>query len=495
MNPMGDPGRRTAWGVRGAWAAIGLTWVVLGWVVAWGAGQIRDQVRGQIIRRDGQILTAMARVPSTKEAGDVEDAEGSDASEEADEEPWADFMHVAGREGIVASWLFDPKGVVKSTIPLTAREGAIPEEARTFLAGGVPFSRYDAAVPLASVFFDPALIEKTGWSAAIPMVEVYVPLTSGTGADAGWVAGFLIDGTNVAEEFAQLDRHLKMQGVGVLGVAMAITGVTLGFVFRRLHRARALLERRTEDLVRANAELLDSARIAALGSVTAHLVHGLRNPVSGLQSFVASRGGDGGPDADEWREAQAATQRMQNLIHDVVNVIRERELDLGYDVPLTEVGASVVRRAQALAERRGVRVVMEGVPGRRLDNRASGILALMLGNLVENAVEATPFGGCVRLRWNAAADRTVCEVADEGPGLSPEAKARLFRPQSSSKEGGSGLGLAITRQMALALGGDVRLTESGAGGTVFRVELPWAEPGSEAAPRSARTGTGNEVSA
>lgn len=449
------------------WVAMALTWAVLGWVVAWGAGQIREQVREQIVRRDGQILAAMAKVQA------VEAGEEPDLESELKEEPWSVFMHVAGREGIVASWLFDPRGEVEATIPLAVREGAVPQEARALLAGGQAFSRFRPAMPLAEVFLDPRWIEEAGWGATIPVVEVYVPVKGEAGGGMGWVAGFLIEASSVVQEFERLDRQLAVQGLGLQGVAMGITGVTLGWVFRRLNRARRLLERRTEDLMRANQELLRSARIAALGAVTAHLVHGLKNPVSGLQSFVASRADGEGEGSEDWREAKAATQRMQALIQDVVDVIREREFELGYEVPMVEVGQSVLRRAGGTAERRKIRLSLDGAPKRMLDNRTSGLLALMLGNLVENAIEATPEGGTVRLHLREERERTVCDVVDEGPGLSSEAKARLFQPQSSSKEGGTGVGLAITRQMALAMGGDVRLAGSDLRGTVFRVELPW----------------------
>src|SRR5690606_17683623 len=91
-------------------------------------------------------------------------------------------------------------------------------------------------------------------------------------------------------------------------------------------------------------------------------------------------------------------------------------------------------------------------------------------------IEATPPGGAVTLRLFAG-EGVACEVADEGPGLTPAVRARLFQPQRSTKEGGSGLGLAISHQLALALGGSIRLVSSGPAGTVFRVEIPGSAEG------------------
>jgi len=451
---------------RVAWVAIALTWLVLAFLVALGAAELRGQIRHQIESRDGQVLSEMARI----RGGDT------GASDELDGE-WADdpvmvFMQIARLEGTVAAWMFDATGGVGSVLPLSVEVPSMPRKAQALLKEGRPYSRFIPAMRLSEVFLSTNLIDAAEDSATIPALEVYVPLGGEKDGASGGVAGFLIEAQSLAGQFRELDRQLLGQAVAALGVAMGITGVTLGLVFRRLARAHRLLERRTDDLLRANRDLSRSARIAALGAVTAHLVHGLKNPVSGLHTFVASRGAEGGGSEDDWREAQAATQRMQTLIHDVVRVIREQETDLEYEVLLSELGEAVMARARPSGQRRGVRVSLEGSAHRELDNRTSGLLALMLGNLVENAIEATPEGGCVKLHLFEEASATICEVVDEGPGIGVEAQTRLFQPQASTKEGGSGLGLAITRQLALALGGDVRLLRSDGHGSTFRVELP-----------------------
>ncbi len=476
--------------MRVAGVAIGLTWLVLAFVVALGALQLREQLRGQIMSRDGQILSAMARAQEGETNREIELLE----------EPWDVFMHIAGREGILGGWLFDTNWTAISWLPASVRDPAVPEEALSPLRAGQPFSLFHRALSVLDISYDTNILGTANLSQRFPVIEVYVPLKALHGEGPGGVAGFLIEGSSLAAQFGMLDRRLTLQALTLLSVAMGITGVALGMVFRRLNRAHRLLARRTEDLQRANQELSRSARIAALGAVTAHLVHGLRNPVSGLQTYVSSREAGAGDAGEEWREAKAATQRMQTLIHDVVRVIREQEMNLEYEVPLIELGEAVVQRARISSERRQIRVVMEGSSGRNVDNHTSGLLGLMLGNLMENAIEATPDGGNVRLHLLEQSGATICEVVDEGPGIPVAAQARLFQPQLSTKEGGSGLGLAITRQLALALGGDVRLFRSDAHGSTFRVELPPDREGLDSTEwlstaSSAAAGTGNPVRA
>ncbi len=71
----------------------------------------------------------------------------------------------------------------------------------------------------------------------------------------------------------------------------------------------------------------------------------------------------------------------------------------------------------------------------------------------------------------------VAEVHDSGPGVSAEARARLFEPSISFKKHGMGLGLAISRKNALLAGGDLALIEGRLRGAGFRLTLPKAGDG------------------
>jgi signal transduction histidine kinase len=95
----------------------------------------------------------------------------------------------------------------------------------------------------------------------------------------------------------------------------------------------------------------------------------------------------------------------------------------------------------------------------------------VLSNLGANAVQAG--AGQVRISAERHNGRVWIEVADDGPGLSEQARARLFQPFArSGRNGGSGLGLAIAKELVEAHGGDIHLIETSKDGTRFRVELP-----------------------
>jgi signal transduction histidine kinase len=105
-----------------------------------------------------------------------------------------------------------------------------------------------------------------------------------------------------------------------------------------------------------------------------------------------------------------------------------------------------------------------------LPNRAANLVALILGNLVQNAVEATPNGKVVRLTLTQSSEQLLAEVRDQGNGFPPE--RNVFAPCQSGKEGGSGIGLAISKQLANHLGAGLELRESSAAGCVFILSLP-----------------------
>ncbi len=95
-------------------------------------------------------------------------------------------------------------------------------------------------------------------------------------------------------------------------------------------------------------------------------------------------------------------------------------------------------------------------------------------NLLENAIEAMRGKGriTIRARWDESIPAAVVEVADEGIGIKPEDKERLFMPYFSTKARGTGLGLAIVSRIISDHGGYIRVKDNKPRGAVFVIELP-----------------------
>jgi signal transduction histidine kinase len=100
-------------------------------------------------------------------------------------------------------------------------------------------------------------------------------------------------------------------------------------------------------------------------------------------------------------------------------------------------------------------------------------------NLIKNAVEAARR---VEVTVRTAGGEAIIEVADDGPGLSGEARAHLFEPFFTTKPNGTGLGLPTSRRFVDAHGGQLEAATSDAlGGALFRVRLPLDDAGARAA--------------
>lgn len=491
---------RETWGTgRGSlWVAVGLTWLVTIVLVAVGTMRLREQVRSQLLSRDRELLVALtqaqAEAPWEWGAWEVDEggegpsvAEGEEGLGEAEvraqelfDGPFMWMITSASLDGIIAAALFDGEGAFVRSIPEDLVPDRIPADIWELMQLGVGESRYNPGRPLGEIFLPTPDRSEAGLAVPEPLVEVYVPLQDREGGHLVGVARYTISGRGMARDFRRMDRDLLMQASGAVGVAWLVTGVALVGSFRRLDRANRRLARQAEHLRRLNRDLDRSARVAALGAVTAHLMHALKTPVSGLHSLMTSRvvGEEVTEGREVWQEALAATERMKGLIGQVSSVLQDHADHLGYEVTLKDIAASVVHQTRGHRHAGRVTVETEASDDGRVDHRTASLLTLVLVNLTDNAIEATPAGGVVRVVLKGGAGRgTECEVADGGSGVSPEIRARLFEPQPSAKPGGSGLGLAITRQLVLALGGRITLVTTGPQGSLFRVELPSAVGG------------------
>jgi signal transduction histidine kinase len=99
-------------------------------------------------------------------------------------------------------------------------------------------------------------------------------------------------------------------------------------------------------------------------------------------------------------------------------------------------------------------------------------LAQILTNLINNAYQAMPTGGSLRITARAEGDTAIISVEDSGEGIDQTLAERLFEPFFTTKPNGTGLGLAIVRRLTEAHGGRISIENGPRGGVVATVRLP-----------------------
>jgi signal transduction histidine kinase len=211
----------------------------------------------------------------------------------------------------------------------------------------------------------------------------------------------------------------------------------------------------------------------------ANVSHELRTPIFAVQA-VLENVVDGVSDPDTLRTALAQTERLGRLVTELLDLSRIEAgvapLDLErFDV--AEFLGAAVREAEvaAAAAGRDLSFTVHAEPGKAVAD--PGRLHQVLANLLDNAARHSPPGGRVTAAARREAYHLVIEVTDDGPGIPPDQRARVFErftrgERASGPSGGTGLGLAIAQWVVELHGGTVAVVDAPAGGCRIRVTLP-----------------------
>jgi two-component system NtrC family sensor kinase len=249
----------------------------------------------------------------------------------------------------------------------------------------------------------------------------------------------------------------------------------------------------TTRLTAAQSQLVRSERMASVGQLVAGLAHEIGNPLAALMGMqdILLDGLDGtvGPEAqrDFLQRMRRETERIHTVVRDLLDFARP------------ERGATEATRAPT-PEPADVQIVVDDVvslvrlqrPFRavRLETQMTGALHVALAaprltqvllNLVLNAcaaVASSERDGRVVVRARFEGDgRVRIEVEDDGPGIAPAIRKRLFEPFATTKDvgEGTGLGLAVCRGLVEGAGGEIGFDPSYVGGARFYVVLKAAE--------------------
>jgi two-component system, OmpR family, sensor kinase len=301
--------------------------------------------------------------------------------------------------------------------------------------------------------------------------------------------------------------------LGAIGLAVIVVGLILAwFLARSIARPVERLEQAADDLRKGamdtRAPVQGPTEVASLSSsfnrmadameanltaqrdFVANASHQLRTPMTGIRLRLEAIEGEGGFPAEQATKAQVELSRLAKLVDDLLALARASSVgSAGSRLDLCEAVREAADRWCDTARSNGKSLeatACEAVPV--LTDPSD--LGHVLDNLIENAIKYSPPGGTVRVEARAERGTPMVAVADEGTGIPPAERERIFErffrgTTGLSASPGTGLGLAIVSELVHKWGGSVRLADA-ATGTRFEVRFPSVAGGPAARPAEDR---------
>ena len=234
------------------------------------------------------------------------------------------------------------------------------------------------------------------------------------------------------------------------------------------------VQERTRELEDAQAQLIRSEKLAAIGELAAHVAHEIKSPlmsIGGLARLVQKK-------AHKVEKTRAMAAIIQKEVERLERILGNL-LELGQDRPLKykslvphKLLKDTIHLLSTKLEETAITVQWDLSPDLPRIPADEDRLKQVLLNLCNNAIQAMPKGGRLTLRTRTTPDWVTLEVVDTGEGIPPDRLNRVFTPFFTTRKEGNGLGLAICEKLVRDHGGRIQVESTPGQGTAFRIELP-----------------------
>ena len=283
-----------------------------------------------------------------------------------------------------------------------------------------------------------------------------------------------------------LEQSTGLESPDEIGeLASAFDTMTVRLRERTAEAVRLYAEtvQRNKELADANsrlqatqAQLVQSEKLAAVGQLTAGIVHDVKNPlavIKGLAEELREEPGLGEPVRAQLSVIRDNAARANTIVTDLLKFARQSSPEMT-ELDMRQSVEAAVRLTEYLARKGNVKVVVD-LPSRA----AVGVydpqqIEQVLVNLIQNAIQAMPDGGTLRVNLSLAAGAMAIAIADSGIGIPPGNLTGIFDPFFTTKpEGeGTGLGLSVSYGIVTRHGGKIGVESKVGQGTTITILLP-----------------------
>jgi two-component system sensor kinase FixL len=225
--------------------------------------------------------------------------------------------------------------------------------------------------------------------------------------------------------------------------------------------------------VALEAKLREQSALATLGEMAAVIAHEVKNPLAGIRGAVQVIGGRlpvGNTDAPMMKEIVARIDSLDAMMKDLLLFARPPKpkrlpTDIG---PLVQATADLLKRDQAA---KNIDVEVSGsAPAVSADGE---MLKMVIHNLLINGAHAMQGRGTIRVGIDASGSGCRISIADDGPGIAPEIRDKIFVPFFTTKNRGTDLGLPTAKRFIEAHDGEISVECPPSGGTTVTLQLPF----------------------
>lgn len=326
---------------------------------------------------------------------------------------------------------------------------------------------------------------------------------------ADFAEGVIFQKRQSIKETIRTTVQLQLLAFALVAIAITVTGALL---FSKVLKPLRRLEESTEDIAKGYFEpienvppekeireifdsfnrmamqlktreeqLVESKKLASLGTMLAGVAHEVNNPLSNISSSCEILLEELDEADPEWqkmllKKVLEQVDKARGIVLNLLEFSRNREF-MKESVNLKDVLQKTVSLLHGQIPAR-VQVITEMDENLRIFADKQRMQQAFL-NLISNAVQAIEGEGTVKIRANVSHDGAVSVIIrDTGKGIDEKDLPRIFDPFYTTKDvgHGTGLGLFITHDIIVRHGGTIRVKSSPANGTTFTVRIPTQEP-------------------
>ncbi len=251
--------------------------------------------------------------------------------------------------------------------------------------------------------------------------------------------------------------------------------ISFNTMLDHLQLTQISLENSLELLHEKQAQLVESKKLASIGTLAAGVAHELNNPLNNIYTTAQRLIRKSEPDCPHYirtglDDIFGQTMRVKKIVGDLLEFARGREPQMR-DIELNGLIKGAFGQITATAKTKNINFTLDSQPGETIYADPAQIEQVFI-NLFSNAIDAMPEGGSLSVKTEFNNASVKIWVSDTGTGMSNSTIEKIFEPFFTTKDNGTGLGLAIVFNIIQKHNGLININSEEGKGTTFMMTLP-----------------------